>query len=226
MSATNDAIHKAKRIASWFVKNLAIAVVSSLIVGWISFQYGQKSLSTEVADGIGLLELDSTSESLERIDASFDHVLSLLEQGTPYPVTASLEQLTESLEKLSKALASVKTTESYSVEELKALAKDDAVGYSSEFTLFGSRYDKFMKEHIGKTKRTVEGLAQLHPRLEIVRERVAKIALQLNESPIIDISAMRIALSEMKMEAGTALSSFNSGRKKTLATLERFGKKR
>ena len=54
----------------WF-RALVIAVVSSVVVGpitgWIGFLFGKESLSTEVAEGLDLLDLDSTSKSLERL---------------------------------------------------------------------------------------------------------------------------------------------------------------
>jgi hypothetical protein len=211
----------------WF-RELLIAVVSGVIVGpivgWISYQSGQKNLSREVADGLALLDLDSTSASLEHLVASFDHASSLLRKQTP-PPKESLLALSNSLDKLSEAMNGVTTTEYYSVEELKKLASE---GSSAGIVLFGmdTPYDKFVKENIGKPKRTVKGLQQLRPRMEIVREAEAKLALQLSENTSVDILAVEKALSDMKREADKALSSLNSRREATIQTLKRFGKTR
>ncbi len=210
------------------VTNLVVFVIVALITGTAGYFLGKRNLSGEVADGIRLLELDSTSESLTRLVTSFDQVSSLLREPTPHPAKASVAQLTDSLERLSEAIDGVRTTEYYSVKELKELYKTDGATASTEIRFFGagSSQAKFIKENIGKPKRTVEGLAQVKPRLEIVRDAEAKIALQLEHSSTVDVPALQTALSEMKLEAGTALSSFNSGREKTLATLKRFGKPR
>ncbi len=213
----------------WF-RAFVISVVSGLVVtpitGWISFRFGQRNLSTEVAEGLELLDLDSTAQSLERFLTSSDHASSLLRQRTPHPARASTVLLSDSLERLSKAIDGVSTTEFYSVQELKELARSG--GAKSEITLFGadSSYERFIKEHINKPKRTVDGLAQVKPQLEIVRETAAKIALQLDEHSSVDIPAVETALSEMKREASAALAALNARRHATLETLKRFGRNR
>ena len=48
-----------------WLRAFVVSLVVAAITGWISFRFGQKSVSTEVAEGLDLLDLDSTSESLD-----------------------------------------------------------------------------------------------------------------------------------------------------------------
>ncbi len=198
-----------------------------LALTWgVGYWFGKKSLSSEVAEGLTLLDLDTTSDSLASLVSSFDNALSLVSQRKPHPARSNVAQLNDSLDKLSRALEGVKTTEYYSVEELKKLA--DQGGYSMEFLPFGgdSRYEKFVKANIGKPKRMVEGLAELTPRLELMREAASSLASQLNQESNIDADALASSLAEMKREASNTLASLRSRQSATLETLKKFGKTR
>ncbi len=206
--------------------NTASGLLIAAVTGGVGYWFGQKNLSSEVAEGLSLLDLDTTSESLATLVSSFDRPLSLVSQRKPHPAKSSVAQLNGTLDKLSKAIDDVKTSEYYSVEELKKLANEG--GYSVEFLPFGSasKYEKFVQANIGKPKRMVEGLVELKPRLELVREAASSIAGQLDQESDIDANALESLLAEMKREASNTLAALRWRQSATLATLKKFGKAR
>ena len=105
-----------------FVVNILSGLFLLALTWGVGYWFGKISLSGEVAEGLTLLDLDTTSDSLATLVSSFDNALSLLAQRKPHPAKSNVAQLNDSLDKLSKALEGVKTTEFYSVEELKKLA--------------------------------------------------------------------------------------------------------
>lgn len=206
------------------VQGVVVSFVASAIMWPFGYYSGRKSLKREVADGLSILNVESTAEAFDTILATADSIVSGLSNSNPHPGLASLTSARTSLEELAQRITEVRTTEYYSVEELKRLADDGAA--SIGITLLGADtpHEKFIKEHIKQPKRTVEGIAATNQYISTMRASLGILEREFAMPHISEPSRLADEISQIKQQAAAAKASLLSRQAAALETLERFGK--
>ena len=105
------------------VSSLLVLAITAPITAGIGFFLGQRNLATEVAEGLALLDLDSTSESLQRLVTASDHALSLLPLrtlDTRSPSIPAIAEVQKRLPKIQTALSEMKREASTALAALNS----------------------------------------------------------------------------------------------------------
>lgn len=206
---------------SGWIKPIILGVISGLIaagcVGIIAYYRTTESVASMIADGVAILDAQSTSDALGQIGASCREVSAVLAERKPRPGQEIITDLRSAFKGLSESIDKVKTTEYYSVDEIMTLTK--------AANLYSER-KKIVDAHVGKAKRTVAGLSQLKPQIAKIDELLESLDRQLAQEPSIDLDSLRNLTFEIERVASAAQASLESRQAATLQTLEKLDKRR
>ena len=206
---------------SGWMKPIIFGVISGLIaagcVGIITYYRTTESVASMIADGVAILDAQSTSDALGQIGASCREVSAVLAERKLRPGQEIITDLRSAFKGLSESIDKVKTTEYYSVDEIMRLTK--------AVNLYSDR-KKIVDAHVGKPKRTVAGLSQLKPQIAKIDELLESLDRQLAQEPSIDLDSVRNLTFEIERVASAAQASLESRQAATLQTLEKLDKRR
>ncbi len=167
---------------SGWMKPIMLGVISGLItagcVGIIAFYSTTETVASMIADGVAILDAQSTSDALAEIGASCREVSAVLAERKPRPGEEIVTDLRSAFKGLSESIDKVKMTGYYSVDETMRLTKAANVY---------SKRKEIVDAHMGKAKRTVAGLSQLEPQIAKIDELLESLDRQLAQEPSIDL---------------------------------------
>ena len=205
---------------SGWMKPIVIGIVSGLItsgvVGIAAYYRTTESVASMIAEGVAILDAQSTSDALGQIAASCREVSAVLAERKPRPAQQLIPDLRDAFKGLSQSIDKVKTTEYYSVDEIMKLTTA-AFSYSDRKAIVDS--------HVGKPKRTVSGLTRLKPQLAKIGELLESLDRQLAQEPSIDLDSLRKVSSEIERLASAAQASLDSRQAATLQTLDKLDRR-
>ena len=107
-----------KSTSPWIV-GICSSVIGAAISGFVTYYWTSSSISEQVAQGIEILKVDDTWESLGQIAESCQKAAAALTVRAPRPATEIVGSLRKEFQSLSDGIAKVKRSESYSVAEIK-----------------------------------------------------------------------------------------------------------
>lgn len=210
----------AKQASRW-VRPIFIGVVSGFIVtaivGAVTYYFAKESIAGMIAEGVSILNVQTTSDSLGEIALSCSEASQMLATRGARPANELVAELRQSFEALADSIGKVQTTEYYSVAEIKQL--------SNEVTLSIDKKE-ILAKYMGKPKRVVTGLRRVEPQLKEIAVVLETLDRELEREPTINIEALRNLMSEIQRVASAAQASLDSRQSATLRTLEKFGKKK
>lgn len=202
-------------------KTIIVGVVSGLIttaiVGAVTYHFARKTLASMIADGVEILNVQSTSESLAEIGDACKQVSTLLTERRARPATTMIDGLRTAFDELAKGINSVRTTEFYTVDDINKLTQGISPSSSRK---------QIIDRHVGKPKRTLTGLRKLEPDIAQIREMLEALDRQVVQEPYIDIDSFRSAVTSIERLASAAQASLESRQAATLQTLEKFDRRR
>ena len=207
---------KKQSLTNPWVIGIGSGLIAAVISGGGAYLWASSSISEQVAQGIEILKVDATSESLGQIAESCQKATAALTVRAPRPAAGIVGSLRKEFLSLSDGIGKVKRSESYSVEEIKKLAD----------TLFPSEKQTFISRHIGKTKSTTTGLRKLEPRLARIAQLFEALDRELEQEPSIDIEGLRQSLANMERAASATQAAVKARHDAMIQTLGKFGKKR
>lgn len=206
---------------SGWTKPITIGVISGLItsgvVGIIAYYRTTESVASMIADGVAILDAQSTSDALGQIGESCREASAVLAERKPRPAQQIITELRSAFKELSEGIDKVKTTEYYSVDEIMKLTKAT--------TLYSDR-KKIVDSHVGKPKRTVSGLNRLKSQLAKIDELLESLDRQLAQEPTIDLDLLRQVTHEIERLASAAKASLESRQAAALQTLDKLDRRR
>lgn len=214
----------ANKDSEW-IRPISIKVISGISVlafglgvGYWSgkergYSSGQESMASDVREGIKLLDAQETLDSLGRNEAEWERANALLAERKPRRAETIIADVRQAFKELGDSIDNVETTESYTTNEIKELAK--TMRYSQDI-------DDFIESHVGKAKLTVKGLNRLKPQVAKIDEMLVSLDRQLALEPSIDLAAFRSVMAEIQSSERAAIASLKARQKTAQLTLQIF----